>query len=495
MRLNAVDKAVAYFNPSKGLERLSSRKLLASYEALTPKNGKRPAQEKKSAAELARVSQLPIAQQARWFEENYPLVTASLDEVAKNAIGPEGLTAQPLVKLKNGKPATAINDAIKRLYDQSATNWCMDGRTHRAESEILITRSVVRDGEIFSRVYEHGGHDYLGAVPFGIEPFECDHIDAGLNDKKQHVVNGFKLGKYNRTEGYYFTPDPTAFSIKPVLIPENEISHVAWKVRVSALRGISKLAPAILAIHNLKEYEDAVKIERLVAARLTMVHKKDKSKHVENQSGEPEDFDEPLSFEFANIVEAGIKDEFVMLESAKGAGESNSYIQHQQRNITSAIGVNNSSVTGIYNKSFSAQRQELIDRWATYIMLRALVVRDHVRPMYERWLNAAWLAGLLPFNANDIDWDTLYDVQFIGPVMPWIDPYKEANALQILMKMGMLPLTKALAERGLNVSNVLQMYHEERVDMKKLGLMDFLAAVADHNTNPTDKDDGKTKKE
>ncbi|MBN8090490.1 phage portal protein [Vibrio vulnificus] len=464
-------------------------RLKAAYEALMRKGGKRPPAEKKLAQELAKISQLPLAQQARWFEENYPIVASALDEVVKNVVGPEGLTAQPQPKTNDGKVATEFAKEIQRAYEQAGPLWCMDGRTSRADSEQLICRAIVRDGEIFSRVYSFEGHDYLGDTPFAIEPFECDHIPADLYDKKNSIVNGFKLGEYNRTKGYFFVADLSAFVKKPVFIEVRHILHTRWQTRVSGLRGISKLAPALLSIHNLKEYEDAVRLGRLVAARIVLIHKKKHGAYVPGQDDEDDDdYDEPLSFEYGNVLEANKDDEFQTLESAKGAESSDIYIQHQQRNITGTVGANNSAVTGIYNKSYSAQRQEMIDRWAGYIILRALMVRQHVRPAYELWLNAAVLSGTIKPPKN-LDWSTLYDVSFIGPVMPWIDPYKEANSIKILKEIGMLPLTKALAERGLDVNVILEMYRQEKETIDKLELTDVLSLVANANVNKTEKDD------
>lgn len=489
--LNLVDKLVAYYNPEKGLDRLAFRKQLrASYETLNPKNGKQPKKEKQTAQELARISQLPLAQQARWFEENYPIVSTALDEVCKNVIGAEGLSIHPQPKNKKGEVLRNLAKQIQTRYQKAAKNWCMDGRTQRADSELMICRSLVRDGEIFSRIYNFGDHDYPSEIPFAIEPFECDHIPADLYDKKNGIVNGFKLGKYNRTEGYYFVPDLTAFVKKPIFIEVENIIHARWQTRFNALRGVSKLAPALLSIHNLKEYEDAVRLGRLVAARIVLIHKKGEGNYVPGQGSEDDQYDEPLTFEHGNVIEAKNSDAFETLESAKGAETSNIYIEHQQRNITGTIGANNSAVTAIYNKSYSAQRQEMIDRWAGYIILRSLIVRQHCRPGYELWLLTEILSGFIVI-PDDLDWSTIYDCLFAGPVMPWIDPYKEAISIRILKEEGMLPLTLALGQRGLDVSNVLEMYASDKEEIERLGLTDYLNLVSGHNVNKVDAKNGK----
>ncbi|NGZ17983.1 phage portal protein [Vibrio aestuarianus] len=477
MKLNIVDKAKSYFSSDAAVRIAQNRQMVAQYQTAKSKGNRSTASPKK----LIEKAQKPLAQQARHYEENFPIVAAMLDEMTKNVVG-DGIKIHPQPKLKNGKPAKELAQQLSNMYEQfSRFGFCMDGRTQRFEAERLMFRALVRDGESFSRKYVAGGHDYLTPIKLGFEPFECDHIDTG-SFKDLNIHNGIKLGAYNRTEGFLYKANPADFSQKPVLIPESEMLHLAHKTRINQLRGISKLAPVLGTVSDLANYQEADRLARLAAARVTVVHKVGNSSVIEeltDEGKEPAEF----SFEHSNVAQIPANDEIKIIESAKGVGDVVKACVALQKQITTGVGVNHSSTTATYEKSYGAQRQELIDRWAGYQVLRSQLVSYFVRPCYEDFVNSVFIQGMLTL-PPDLDFSTLYDAEFTGAVMPWIDPKKEAESLAILMKIGMLPLSIALAQRGLDITKILNQYQQDELLKGELGL-DGILAIEKAVTNAT----------
>lgn len=479
MSLNIVDKAKSYFSSDAAVRIAQNRHVVAQYETVKSKAKRSTASTKK----IVEMSQKPIAQQARHYEENFPIVAAMLDELTKNVVG-DGIKVHPQPKLKDGSIATGLAQQLSNMYEHfSRFGFCMDGRTQRFEAERLVFRAFARDGEAFSRKYVAGGHDYLTPVNLGFEPFECDHVDTGTF-KNLNIYNGLQLGAYNRTEGYLYKANPADFSQKPVIIPASEIIHLANKTRINQLRGISKLAPVLGTVSDLANYQEADRLARLAAARVTVIHKVSRKNLIEELT---DDGTEPasLSFEHSNVAQIPDGDDVRIIESAKGVGDVVKACVSLQKQITTGVGVNHSSTTAIYDKSYSAQRQELIDRWAGYMVLRAQLVNYFVRPCYEDFVNSVFIQGMLKL-PPDLDFSTLYDAEFTGAVMPWIDPKKEAESLEILMGIGMLPLSIALAQRGLDVTKILNQYHQDELLKKELGLEGILA-IEKAVTNATSK--------
>lgn len=468
MTLNRLDRVKSYFSSTAAAKIAANRGFVAQYKTTRSASNRSTASTKK----LVEISQLPLAQQARHYEENFPIVASMLDELTKNVVG-DGIKVHPQPKLKDGKPATALAQQLSNMYEQfSRFGFCMDGRTQRFEAERLMFRAFVRDGESFSRKYVAGGHDYLTPVNLGFEPFECDHIDTG-SFKELNIHNGLKLGPYNRTEGYLYKANPSGFSQKPVLVPADEIIHLAHKTRINQLRGISKLAPVLGTVSDLANYQEADRLARLAAARVTVVHHVSRKNLIEELT---DDGHEPaqLSFEHSNVAQIPDGDKVELIESAKGVGDVVKACVALQKQITTGVGVNHSSTTATYEKSYGAQRQELIDRWAGYTVLRAQLVSYEVRPCYEDFVNSVFIQGMLTL-PPDLDFLTLYDAEFTGAVMPWIDPKKEAESLKILMGIGMLPLSIALAQRGLDITKILTQYQQDEIAKKGLGLEHILA--------------------
>lgn len=86
-----------------------------------------------------------------------------------------------------------------------------------------------------------------------------------------------------------------------------------------------------------------------------------------------------------------------------------------------------SSLSLNYNGSYSAQRQELVEKWGAYQMLGEQFIALCVRPVWREFVNAAVLSGKVSVPKG---W-TLRELSaatFVRPVMPWIDPMKESLA-------------------------------------------------------------------
>lgn len=469
MRLNYLDRFKIAVNPTAAAAIIQSRSLAAQYSTV---NGRRPARRSnQEIRQLEEAAQLPLAQQARYYEENFPIFKAGLDELVKNVIA-DGIKINPQTRLKNGKPATEVNKQLTLLHKDFSKVFCMNGRDNKTEAESLMFRALMRDGEVFNRIYNFGGHDFLSPVQLGFEPFECDHVPSDLSNEAKNIRSGFALGKYGRVTGIYYNSDPNAFTLTPTRIPISEVMHIANKTRVNGLRGIGQFASCMGTVSDLASVQEASQLALRAATKLTMVHKVGTSSNVDDL-GDSAPPPSNIVTGYSNVVEIGAQDDIKVFESSKGVGDTIKAIQDLSRQIVTTGGASFSSTTGIYSGTYSSQRQELIDSWANYLILRAKFIDYVVRPCYEKFVHAVFVQRLINLPA-DFDINSLFFGEFVGAVMPWIDPKKEAESLEILMRDGLLPLSLALAQRGYDITNILHRYHEDRKLAKSLDLDDLL---------------------
>ncbi|MGF1817826.1 phage portal protein, partial [Vibrio splendidus] len=94
---NLLDKLVAIFSPRKGLERAYDRRLLNKYNAALPRNPhtKKTNKQSKGDSNSLNKGAKAVYQRARHMDENNPFVTAILDELCANVIGPNGIMVEP----------------------------------------------------------------------------------------------------------------------------------------------------------------------------------------------------------------------------------------------------------------------------------------------------------------------------------------------------------------------------------------------------------------
>lgn len=70
---------------------------------------------------------------------------------------------------------------------------------------------------------------------------------------------------------------------------------------------------------------------------------------------------------------------------------------------------------------------ELVESTDGYLILQDWFIGAITRPMYRNWLKMAVASGEIQL-PRGLDMASLYTAVYSGPVMPWIDPVKEANA-------------------------------------------------------------------
>ncbi|MBB6820206.1 phage portal protein, partial [Escherichia coli] len=70
-----------------------------------------------------------------------------------------------------------------------------------------------------------------------------------------------------------------------------------------------------------------------------------------------------------------------------------------------------------------------------YLILQDWFIGAVTRPMYRAWLKQAVASGVIRL-PRDLDRSSLYTAVYSGPVMPWIDPVKEAEAWKIQIRGG-----------------------------------------------------------
>ena len=123
-----------------------------------------------------------------------------------------------------------------------------------------------------------------------------------------------------------------------------------------------------------------------------------------------------------------------------------------------------------YNGTYSAQRQELVESTDGYLILQDWFIGAVTRPMYRAWLKQAVASGVIRL-PRDLDRSSLYTAVYSGPVMPWIDPVKEAEAWKIQIRGGAATESDWVRAGGRNPDDVKRRRKAEIDENRKLDLV------------------------
>ena len=461
---NSLDKAISYFSPKSALKRAQARRVLSYYEAAKPGRLRKSRRETGKPNDSVVKSGASLREQARQLEENHDLARGILSILTANVIGPTGITIEPIPRNNAGILDQEFARHIEGLFadwmKKPEVTWTKDW----ASMQRIAARSWFRDGEMFARMHsmDSRGLDHGTDVPFSLELLEADKLPYDYNsDSNPHVISGIELNQWGRPSGYYFYKSNSGKRIYPMRselrrVSASEVLHPMMVDRIGQVRGASIFASVLTRLEDLKDYEESERIAAKVGASMAGYIKKgspDQYALVTDENGDPlaRDMRFVPGMIFDDLMEG---EEIGTIDTKRPNAQLLPYRQGQLRAIASGVNITYSSLAKDYGGSYSSQRQELVEGWGMYGVLASEFVNAFIRPVYERFIDTAMLAGMLVL-PKDIQVDTLKSAMYMSPQMPWIDPQKEATSFEKLESLGVMSGPEIIRRRGQIPTNVM----------------------------------------
>ena len=483
VRMNLLDRGIAVFSPQMAARRMFSRSVLSLYEGGRSTKFRRKSKDNSSSERLVVRDAATVRATVRDLERNYDLVDGALTTLVRNVVGPNGIMIEPTPRKNvDGKEYDSIDDDFARVLLDEFRLWAKRPEVTRtlswAECQELACRSWLRDGDQFTQLVEGTvpGLRHGSAVPLSLELLEADVVPLDYDDSSKRVSAGIQRNDWGQPLNYYVYknhPGNGGWTSEGALkaVPAERFLHLAVRKRLSGLRGISLLASAIDRLLDIKDYEGSERIAARIASRITAFIKRDK----DMAWAMPDDSD-PSDRDFS--MEAGqIFTDFLPGEELTIANPNRpnsllgEFVMSMHRSASRAMGpLSYSSMTGNYDGTYSAQRQELVEAYDGYRMMTGKFVAGFVQPIWERFVQFAIASGRVKVPAH-IRPESVAQATFRGPKMPWIDPVKEANAIMTLARAGIQSVTESLAERGTRLQDSVELFARERDLFHEMGLI------------------------
>ncbi len=121
-------------------------------------------------------------------------------------------------------------------------------------------------------------------------------------------------------------------------------------------------------------------------------------------------------------------------------------------------------------RQWMCRRDVIAVLWFRYLILQDWFIGAVTRPMYRAWLKQAVASGVIRL-PRDLDRSSLYTAVYSGPVMPWIDPVKEAEAWKIQIRGGAATESDWVRAGGRNPDDVKRRRKAEIDENRKLDLV------------------------
>jgi lambda family phage portal protein len=479
--MNIIDKAVEFVSPEAALRRDTARKVLAAqraYEAAQHSRLRRIKTDAGSGDAITERAGESLRLQARHLDENHDLAGGVLDCLVNNVVG-RGIFVEPQVKAPNGDLAKEVNDRLMELW----TDWIrypdVTWEHHWGQMLRLVARHWFRDGEVLLKHVQGVRRDLSHGtmVPYSLELIEADYLPFDLNDKKQGIVHGVEKNGWRRPRAYHlYNEHPGDFNTL-VLRHETrrhlaaQIVHLKVAKRISQTRGVSIFANVLTRLEDVKDYELSERMAAKVAASMCAYIRKSLDGPM-NNVGTDDDGNRTMKMQPGLIFDNLLPGEDVgMIDANRPNSMLEQFRNGQLRAIAAGTSTSFSSISKDYRGTYSSQRQELVEQSVHYAVLREYFIERCVRPVLERFVAMAVLSGQLDdVGANAIAANSIINAGFQGPVTPWIDPQKEANAEEKMVQSGFKARAQVIRERGNNPQAVFEQVKQEREQDAEVGL-------------------------
>lgn len=399
-----------------------------------------------------------LRERSRDLRRNNPYAHKIVSVITNNVIGKGIITdVKPL----------AVENKWKEWANSTACDY--DGRHDLKGLQRLIMDAVVESGEVLIRKRYVSGMKYY----LQYQILESDFLDSTfLKSPKtsgNYVIQGIEFDSDGKRVGYHvYEAHPGSYdrinnTLKSNFISSDEVIHIFRQERPGQVRGVPWMAPSMMRLKDLDDYEDAQLMKQKIAACFTaFVHDIDSS--VEGDDNSTIDADEASRIQPA-LIEHLPPGKTISFASPPSVENYKEFISSQLRAISAGVGISYESFSGDLSEvNFSSARMgwlemgRNIDSWRESMIINHLL--KEVISDFKKMMDL--MGSKVPDTAT---------FNHIPPRREMIDPAKEVDAMLTLVRAGFESRSAIIASLGRDPDDVYQGLKNDNDEADKLELV------------------------
>lgn len=420
-----------------------------------------------------------LRNRSRDLRRNNPYAARGVQVITSNVVGPGILT-------QFRKPGAEIQ--VSTPLEERWHNWAhttaidYDGRHNLFGLQRLIQDCVTESGEVLVRRRVVAGL----AFPIQYQVLEPDFLDntVTIGEGSNVVIQGKEYNSQGKVVAYHLYethPGGNGLEWKPTSTKSNRVSasevyHIYRMDRPGQSRGVPWLAPCIVRLKDLDDYEDAQLTRQKIAACF-VAFVRDIDPNVANTQD-----DSDTSYSGAEKVEPGLIEDLpfnkqVEFGNPPTVENYKEYVTVHLHAIAAGLGITYSALTGDLSQvNFSSGRmghlefQRNVDTWR-----KEIIIGQFMEPVVQDFRN---FSAILGFSMDG------WVHKFISPRREMIDPTKEVPAAIEAVQAGFSTLSDEIMALGKDPAEHLSQYEQDMKLIDKLGLTLISDARNEVNSSP-----------
>jgi lambda family phage portal protein len=474
--VNALDRAVSWLSPSAGLRRARARAALNVIErfaydgARTTRRTEGWTAGNTSANAEIGSSLTKLRERSRQLLRDTPHAPKAVRVVCANVVG-TGITP----RTATGNPNR--DKEVSNLWNRWAEEADADDQINLYGIQKLVIRTVFESGEAIVRYRTRRPQDGMTTIPLQLQVLEPDYLDLSRSQdlgNGNYIMQGIEFDALGTRVAYWLfgqhPGDTMSFrggSLASKRIPASEILHVYDKQRPGQVRGVPWLAPVLLKMRDLDDYDEAElvrkKIESCFAAFVTQPEGEDGPTlgTASTQSGTDNRIEQ---FE-PGMIEYLKPGEQIQFGNPKGEGGYSEYSKTQLRAIAAGLGITYEQLTGdLSNTNYSSYRAGQLDfrAWIEDFRWNAFMPMFNY-PVWRRFVSTAIISGALSPGE--------YPAKWTAPPFQSVQPLEDAKANEQKMRNGMATLREVIVGEGFDPDEQLEEIAATNKQLDELGIV------------------------
>ncbi len=393
------------------------------------------------------------AHRAGWYARNNPWVTTAVDSLVGNVVGAG-------IKPQSTHPDRAVRETLQALWLRWTDHADAGDLADFYGLQSMAVRAMIESGESFARLRVSPEAD--SSVPLSIELLDREQVPTDLHREiggGARIRAGIEFDSAGHRVAYRvlsFRPgDPLGpLRMAPLRVPAADCLHLFKPLAAGQLRGITWLAPVLLRLHELDQFEDASLVKAKVAALFTGFIT-DPDGTVGGLSGNNNSGVLTVGMEPGSLIPLPPGAD-IRFSTPTEHDSYAPFVKNHLRAVAAGMGLPYELVSGdLEGVTYSSIRAGLIEfRRRVEQLQHNIVVYQFCRPVWERFVRLAVLAGDLP--AHDFDKNTAayLGCQWLPPKFDYVDPKKDVEAEILAIDAGLKSRTQAISERGYDAENI-----------------------------------------
>ena len=392
------------------------------------------------------------ARRAGWYARNNPWVAAAVDSLVGNVVGAG-------IKPQSTHPDRAVRERLQALWLRWTDHATPDGLADYYGLQAMAVRAMIESGESFARLRVP---PEASSIPLHIELLDREQVPLELHREiggGTRIRAGIEFDAAGRRVAYHVMParpgDPLrSYRTFPIRVPAADCLHLFKPLAAGQLRGITWLAPVLLRLHELDQFEDAALVKAKVAALFTGFIT-DPDGTAGGLSGSNTGGALTVGMEPGSLIPLPPGTDIRFSNPTEHDAYA-PFVKNHLRAIAAGLGLPYELVSGdLEGVTYSSIRAGLIEfRRRVEQLQHNVVVHLFCRPVWERFVRLAVLTGELPARDFDRKPAAYLGCAWLPPKFDYVDPVKDVQAEIMAIGAGLKSRSQAISERGYDAEQV-----------------------------------------